>query len=84
VLGAAFGPQVLLALFWKRASRVGAIGGMMTGVVVALGWKMGFDNSLCGVEVYNLPLAFIAALGANAVLSLAVPDTPSDYTSQGG
>ena len=84
VLGAAFGPQVLLALFWKRASRVGAIGGMMTGVVVALGWKMGFDNSIGGVEIYNLPLAFIAALGANAILSLAVPDTPSDYTSQGG
>jgi sodium/proline symporter len=74
VLGAAFGPQVLLALFWKRASRAGAIAGMITGVVVALGWKMGFDNTIGGVEVYNLPLAFVVALAVNGVVSVAVPD----------
>ena len=78
VLGAAFGPQVLLALFWRRASWAGAIAGILTGAVTALGWKLFMDNQLCGVEVYNLPLAFCVALVTNVVVSLILPDRKPD------
>ncbi|MHC4233800.1 MAG: sodium/proline symporter [Planctomycetota bacterium] len=73
ILGASFGPQMILALFWKRASYAGCIAGMLTGFLVAIVWKVQWDNSLGGVEVYNLPLAFLAALLVNVVVSLLIP-----------
>ena len=78
VLGASFGPQVLLALFWKRASRAGAIAGMLFGASTALLWKIQLDNELAGIEVYNLPLAFCVALVANIIVSLILPDPGPD------
>ena len=71
VLGAGFGPQVLLALWWKGATRAGAIAGIATGFGVALGWKWFYDPAATGVEIYNLPVAFIAALAVNMLVSLA-------------
>lgn len=76
VMGAAFGPQLILALFWKRASYAGCVGGMLTGFVVAILWKAVFDNKVGEVEVYNLPLAFAAALAVNGVVSLLWRDSP--------
>ena len=66
----AFGPQVLLALFWKSATRAGAIAGMTTGFLVAILWNEIYDPSTTGVELYNLPVAFVAALSVNVVVSL--------------
>lgn len=73
ILGAGFGPQVLLALYWKNATRAGAIAGIVTGFLIALGWNQLYDAELAartGVELYNLPVAFVAALMANVVTSL--------------
>jgi Na+/proline symporter len=36
--GAAFGPIILLSLFWKRLTRTGALAGMLTGAVTVLFW----------------------------------------------
>jgi SSS family solute:Na+ symporter/sodium/proline symporter len=36
--GAAFGPIILLSLFWKRLTRNGALAGMITGAVTVLVW----------------------------------------------
>ena len=36
--GAAFGPVVLLALFWKRSTLSGAIAGMAVGALVVIAW----------------------------------------------
>ena len=74
VLGAAFGPQVLLALFWKRASRAGAIAGIATGFVVAVFWNEVYTSEVAdrvGMELYNLPVAFMLALVVNIFVSLA-------------
>lgn len=38
--GSAFGPLVLLSLYWKRLNSTGAIAGMVTGAIVAIGWGM--------------------------------------------
>ncbi|WP_343798572.1 sodium/proline symporter PutP [Bacillus carboniphilus] len=38
--GAAFGPVILFALFWKRMTRNGAIAGMVVGAVTVVVWKL--------------------------------------------
>ncbi len=68
--GAAFGPVVLLALFWKRSNRQGALTGMITGGIMVFVWKYGI-SSLGGVfAIYELLPAFIIALLANIIASL--------------
>ena len=37
--GAAFGPVVLFALFWKRSNKWGALAGMVSGGVMVFVWK---------------------------------------------
>ncbi len=76
ILGASFGPQVILLLLWKRASYAGCLAGMVTGFAVALLWRHFLGNELAGVHVYNLPLAFVAALIINALVSVIVPGRP--------
>jgi sodium/proline symporter len=38
VFGAAFGPSMILALYWKRFNLAGAITGILTGTTVAVLW----------------------------------------------
>lgn len=73
ILGAAFGPQMILALLWRRASYAGCVAGMLVGFALALIWPQVYEKSTTGVEVYNLPLAFLAALVVNVVVSLVAP-----------
>ena len=79
VLGASFAPQMILALRWKRASYVGCVTGMLTGFTVAIVWKAVYDNRIGEVEVYNLPLAFLAALMVNIVFSLLFPRRDEEF-----
>jgi hypothetical protein len=44
---------------------------MVTGFVIAVGWNEVYDASVTGVELYNLPVAFLAALAVNVFVSLA-------------
>jgi sodium/proline symporter len=74
ILGASFGPQVILVLFWKRASYAGCLAGMLVGFVVALVWQTTYGQLEHVVEVYNLPLAFVCATCANVAVSLLWPD----------
>ena len=76
VLGAAFGPQVILLLLWRRASYAGCLMGMLTGFVVALTWPRVYDEAATGVHIYNLPLAFMAALIVNVVISALASRDP--------
>ncbi len=82
ILGASFGPQLILALLWKRASYAGAIAGIVTGFVVAIVWKQVYapgarvwtlinGDAAVGIEIYNLTIAFVAAFVMNVVVSLA-------------
>ena len=71
ILGASFGPQLILLLLWKRATHAGCVAGMSTGFLVALLWKvLNLQRFVQGFEVYNLTLAFAAALLVNVVVSL--------------
>ena len=88
ILGAAFGPQMVLLLFWRRASYVGCVLGMLTGFVVAIAWKLGYNpaegSAWYGVEIYNLPLAFAAAFVVNVVVSLITPAYTVDALERRG
>jgi sodium/proline symporter len=73
-LGATFGPVILMSLYWKDMSRVGAILGMVAGGVTVILW----GNASGGLfEVYEiLPAAILAALTA-WLFSKWVPDENS-------
>ena len=75
--GAAFGPVVLFALFWKRSNKWGALAGMITGGVMVFVWKYGIAK-LGGVfAIYELLPAFIMSSIVIVVVSLATgkPDS---------
>ncbi|MHC4776210.1 MAG: sodium:solute symporter family transporter, partial [Planctomycetota bacterium] len=71
ILGASFGPQLILLLLWKRATYAGCVAGMLTGFLIALLWKLlNLQQYVEALEIYNLTLAFFAALIVNVVVSL--------------
>ena len=69
--GAAFGPVMLLALFWKKSNKWGAFAGMLTGGIMIFVWKY-LVRPLGGAwDIYELLPAFIFALAANVIVSIA-------------
>lgn len=71
--GAAFGPVMLFALFWKRSNRFGALAGMVTGGAVVFLWKYLVRPLGGGWNIYELLPAFLAACAAIVVVSLLTP-----------
>ena len=71
--GAAFGPVMLLALFWKRSNKYGAIAGMLTGGAMIFVWKFVIAKLGGAFAIYELLPAFIIALVVNIVVSLLTP-----------
>lgn len=67
--GAAFGPVVLLALFWKRSTKEGALTGMITGAIVVFLWKYVISGLGGAFAIYELLPAFIIALIVNVIVS---------------
>lgn len=71
--GAAFGPVVLLSLFWKRANRTGALCGMLAGGLTIILWDyIPFGGSTIGAMtgVYSLLPGFLIGLAAMIIGSL--------------
>jgi sodium/proline symporter len=69
--GAAFGPVVLLSLFWQRMTRDGALAGMVVGALTVILWKQ------TGSALYEMVPGVVAATIAIVVVSrLGKP--PSD------
>ncbi len=58
--GSAFGPVVILSLFWKRFNYQGALAGVIAGAVVDVVWLFTGLSSLTGI--YELIPGFIAGL----------------------
>ncbi len=80
--GAAFGPTVLFALFWKRSNKWGALAGMIAGGVMVFVWKYVIAPMGGVLAVYELLPAFIVASVAIVVVSLATapPDAEVEKT----
>lgn len=64
--GAAFGPLILLSLFWKRVTLHGALAGMIVGAVMVIVWKMLWADS----GLYEIIPGFICSMLAIIVVSL--------------
>lgn len=69
--GAAFGPVVLLALFWKRSNKWGALAGMIAGGAMVFIWKYAIAPLGGLLAIYELLPAFVIGLVVNVVVSLA-------------
>jgi len=65
VFGAAFGPAILLSLFWKRFTFEGAVAGIVVGAVVDIGW-LAFLSS---TGIYEIIPGFFIGLIAAVVVS---------------
>ncbi|WZY01886.1 sodium/proline symporter PutP [Bacillus sp. FSL W7-1360] len=64
--GAAFGPLMLLSLYWKRMTKWGALAGMVVGAVTVIAWVFaGLDKQL-----YEIVPGFIASSVAIYIVSL--------------
>lgn len=70
--GSAFGPIVLLSLFWKRMNGFGAIAGMLTGALVVYFWK-DITLWLTLPDVYSMIPGFFLAILAIVIVSLITP-----------
>ena len=68
-LGAAFGPVMILSLFWKRMTMPGAVAGIIIGGVSVVIWES--VPVLSGTGVYSLLPAFALAMVAIIIVSLA-------------
>ena len=66
VFGAAFGPAIMLSLFWKRFTFGGAVAGIIVGAVVDIGW-LAFLSS---TGIYEIIPGTIIGLVAAVVVSL--------------
>ena len=75
--GAAFGPVILAALFWKRSNLYGAIAGMLGGGIMVFIWKFGISKLGGAFAIYELLPAFIVSVILIIVVSL-VTSKPSD------
>ncbi len=71
--GAAFGPLVLLALFWKRITAAGAIVGMLAGAVTVVVW----GNMEGGIfDLYEIVPGFLLNLVLAVIVSLMTKTKP--------
>ncbi len=68
--GAAFGPVVLCALFWKRSNKWGALSGMIVGGAMIFIWKYGIARLGGLFAIYELLPAFLLATVVNIIVSL--------------
>ena len=68
--GAAFGPVILLALYWPRFTSWGAMAAMVTGAAVAWVWSEASAETWEWFGLYELLPGFVAAFVVGVVVSL--------------
>jgi SSS family solute:Na+ symporter/sodium/proline symporter len=84
--GAAFGPVVLLSLFWARMTRQGALAGIVVGASAVLFWIYGdftINNQTPSDYIYEIVPGFFAGVTAIVTVSLLTKsehDTTSAFS----
>lgn len=68
--GAAFGPIILFALFWKRTNKWGALAGVVSGGAMVFIWKYLVRPLGGAFDIYELLPAFIVSAIAIVAVSL--------------
>lgn len=67
--GAAFGPTIILSLFWKRITRNGAVAGIIAGALTVVVWGGFLSGGI--FDLYEIVPGFILNLIITVVVSLA-------------
>ncbi len=78
LFGSAFGPVILLSLFWKRFTYQGAVAGIVTGAVVDLLW---YNLLSASTGVYEIVPGFAACLVAAVVATLISKEPSSEIVA---
>lgn len=80
--GAAFGPIILLGLFWRRTNKYGAIAGMLSGGVMVFFWKFVIRRVFGGtfLDIYELLPAFLFGLAVAVAVSLCTSAPGKEIT----
>lgn len=76
VFGAAFGPVILLSLFWKRFNFAGAVAGILTGAAVDILWLM----LLKDFGLYEIIPGFVAGMIVAVVVTLTTKAPEKEVT----
>lgn len=76
--GAAFGPIIVLSLFWKRTTREGAIAGMVIGALTVIIWAQ-LEGGM--FDLYEIVPGFILGTVVIIVVSLIV-GSPTNPTKE--
>ncbi len=66
LFGAAFGPAIMLSLFWKRFNFAGAIAGILAGAVTDVLWLV----FLSGLGIYEIIPGTLVGLAAAVIVTL--------------
>ena len=74
--GSAFGPLVILSLYWRRMTTKGALAGIIVGGSTVLIWK----NFFASTGLYEIIPGFILSLAAIVVVSLLDREPPKEMT----
>ena len=77
VFGAAFGPAILLSLFWRRFNFAGAVAGILTGAAVDILWLV----LLKSTGIYEIIPGFVASLIVAVVVSLVTKAPSAEITA---
>lgn len=76
-LGAAFGPTVLMSLYWKRTNFPGAVAGIASGALTVILWDyiplVGGQTLGSTTGLYSLAVGFAVSLVAIIIVSLVTP-----------
>ena len=84
--GAAFGPLILLALFWRRTNLAGAVAGMVVGAATCFLWKFWLAPAYAEAHpffgVYELAPGFVLSLFTIVVVSLLTKKPSKDILDE--
>ncbi len=84
--GAAFGPIVLLSLFWKRSNLKGAVSAMIVGAVTVIVWDYlpiaGGQTIYAVTGLYSLVVGFALALAVMVAVSLLTKAPSEEITKE--
>ena len=80
--GAAFGPMILLALYWRRITAMGALAGMVVGAVVSYVWGTvpAIKETINLYEIVPGVIAhFVVAIVVSLVTNRPVPEVEEEF-----
>jgi sodium/proline symporter len=78
--GAAFGPTVILSLYWQKMSRAGALAGVIVGGLTTIVWPM-FRGTAPIFDLYELVPGFVFSLLAIVIATRLIPNAAAQEHS---